>query len=218
MTEQDNAAHPKIAYPKNEEEFANLTGAHFFDIALFGLMSRVLTPREMPTYPVYTIWTWIAIGLFQTLWMNVETLTDFAIGKFLKVSHEQAHLVTAGLMFGRKARLLADLVARSDHPRRSELLGIVNKIRGQTKRDVLFHSTIGASEDGTKLVFTHRDAGQSLRVVEYSFTKKEFINHLQLLMNLTMDLQSELPASQEEMDGFRRAAFNASRKAKPSPE
>lgn len=215
MTGEDEAAYPKIMYPKNEREFAELTGAHFFDIAMFGMLSRLLTPKEMPAYPVYTIWTWIAIGLFQTLWMNIEAYTDYAIGKFLQVPHEQAHLITAGLMFGRKARLLADLIGKSDHPRRSELLGLVNKVRGETKRDILFHSTIGASKDGMKLVFTHRDAGQSFRTVEHSFTKKEFISHLQFLTNLAMDLQSELQISQEEMNSFRDAAFNASRKTKP---
>src|SRR5215211_1159361 len=45
-------------------------------------------------------------GVFQVTWASMELVTDYAIGKFLELPAEATHLITSGLMFGRKARLL----------------------------------------------------------------------------------------------------------------
>src|SRR3954470_15790553 len=78
------------------------------------------------------------LDLFLGAWASFEMTTDFAIGKLLKTSHEQTHLITAGMTFGRRARLLADLVSHSDHPRKAEILAAFNKLCGMSTKDIFF--------------------------------------------------------------------------------
>jgi len=68
------------------------------------------------------------MGTFQSMWGSVEIVTDYAICKFLKVTPGQAHLITAGMLFGRKGRLLADLISRSDDPKKDRILGAFNNV------------------------------------------------------------------------------------------
>src|ERR1051326_8177509 len=79
------------------------------------------------------------LDLFLGCWATFEMTTDFAIGKFLKTPHEQTHLITAGMMSGRRAGLLADLVGRSDHPRKAEILNAFDKLRGMSTKDIFVH-------------------------------------------------------------------------------
>jgi hypothetical protein len=83
----------------------------------------------------------IVMRLFQGAWASLELTTDYAIWNFFNVTPEQAHLITSGMMFGRKARLLADLIGRSDHRDKAEILGSFNEVR-TGKRDVFAHSYV----------------------------------------------------------------------------
>jgi hypothetical protein len=94
----------------------------------------------------------ISIGLFRGAWASLELTTDYAIWKFLGVTPERAHLITSGMMFGRKARLLADLIGRSDHPNKAEILGWFNKLSGMSKRDVFAHSYVWSDGEIVKFV------------------------------------------------------------------
>jgi hypothetical protein len=82
------------------------------------------------------------MGMFHGYWSSLDLTIDYAICQFLEVTHHQAHLITAGMMSGPKFRLLADPIGRSDHPKRDQLLGALNKIRAIQKRDVFAHSYI----------------------------------------------------------------------------
>jgi hypothetical protein len=110
----------------------------------------------------------ILMGLFQGAWASVELTTDYAIWKFLKVTPEQAHLITSGMMFGRKARLLADLVGRSDHPAKAVILGAFNDLRGMSKRDVFAHSYVWL--DRKVIKFIDRQTGGEYRAKEHTAT------------------------------------------------
>ena len=46
------------------------------------------------------------LGIFHSNWSAIDLYTDFAIYQFLRVTPQQAHLITSGMVFGRKARLL----------------------------------------------------------------------------------------------------------------
>src|SRR4051812_39541371 len=117
------------------------------------------------------------LGVFQGTWAIWELITDYAVGHFLNVTDEQAHLITAGMMFGTKGRLLADLISRSDHPHKAKLLGPLNWIRGHALRDALAHSYQKLGEDGG-ITFVDRRAGGGFAVKEHEFTLKEFAMHV----------------------------------------
>lgn len=79
------------------------------------------------------------LGIFHSNWSAIDVYTDFAIYQFLRVTPQQAHLITSGMVFGRKARLLDDLMRHSDDARKQKLMEAFNKIRA-AKRDIISHS------------------------------------------------------------------------------
>ena len=59
-----------------------------------------------------------SLGAFFAQWATLELVTSYGICKFLKISFEDAHILTSGMEFGRKSMLLRNLAYRSDAPRK----------------------------------------------------------------------------------------------------
>lgn len=97
------------------------------------------------------------LGPFYGIWASIDLTTDFAIGKFLNLTPFETYLVTSGQMFGKKARLLAELVKRSSYPKKAELTGAVNLIRGKAKRDIFAHGHMWSNEN--VVTFVERSGG-----------------------------------------------------------
>jgi hypothetical protein len=151
------------------------------------------------------------LGMFHGAWASVDMTADFAIGQFMKLPHQQTHLMTAGMAVGAKFRLLADLIGRSDHPKKSELLGALNKIRGETKREVLAHSYIRSS--ATAVTFLDRKGGGEYRAKEYPFSLLQFSSHVKILTQSGQDFEAALGADPKELRDFWDAAISANRSA-----
>ena len=96
------------------------------------------------------------LGSFFAGWANIELLTSYLIGKLLKITDEEAHVVTSGMMFGTKARLLRNLLYRSNHPNKAVLTGALNRIQNSSKRDAFAHSFIPVSYTHLTLPTTER--------------------------------------------------------------
>jgi hypothetical protein len=156
------------------------------------------------------------LGWFFGAWTTFDMITDFAIGKFLNATHEDTHLLTAGMMWGRKARLLADLIKRTDHPKKSELLGSLNTVRGQVKRDVFAHSYTRSDEN--TVTFLNRKEGGGYQAVEYPFTLERFTAHVKTFTQASEDFAKALGASPQELSAFTKAALSLNRKSNKSPE
>lgn len=156
-----------------------------------------------------------ALGIFYTNWATLDLTVDYAIGEFLNVTAKEAHLITAGMMFGRKARLLADLIGRSAHPRKAEILGAFNQIRGVSKREVFAHGYIGASKDTVS--FLERTAGGEFSAKEHVYTLAEFRAHTNEVSRVATAFSDALGVSDAELDGFATAALSLNRKSKTSP-
>ena len=156
-----------------------------------------------------------SLGLFHALWATIDLTTDFAIGKFLKVTPKEAHLITAGMMFGRKARLLADLIGRSDDPNKAVLLGAFNAIRGNSKRDIITHGYLWS--DTSTVRFVERSISGEFKATQHSFTMKEFQDHIDDLVIHAIAFYDAVGASPDEIDTFAVAAFSLNRKSKTSP-
>jgi hypothetical protein len=155
------------------------------------------------------------LGWFFGAWTSFEGVTDYALGKLLNVPHEDAHLITAGMMWGRKARLLADLLKRSDHPKKDELLRCLNIVRGQIKRDVFAHSYLYGTE--TTVTFLSRQEGSGFKAVEYTFTLPEFREHVKTFTQASADFQAALGVPSSELLAFAQAALSLNRKSSKSP-
>ena len=150
-------------------------------------------------------------GLFHVGWSVAESAIDYAIGQFLQLASEQTHLLTAGIDHGRKIMLLRDLIARSDHANRTELLRTLKIIQNESLRNVLAHSYI-ASDDKT-ITFIERRRGGPYSVKLYEFTLKEFRDHVRKFTQAAQDFEKALGFTREDLSGFLNAASSASHKS-----
>lgn len=155
------------------------------------------------------------MGLFNGCWSSVDLVTDYAIYKFLNVTPQQAHLITSGMMFGRKARLLADLIGRSDHPNKAAILGAFNKVRANNKRDVFAHGYIWSDYDS--VTFTERSISGEFKAVQHRFTLKELQSHVLQFTLAAEEFWNILGVTHDEMNAFGLAAMSLNRKSRTSP-
>lgn len=155
------------------------------------------------------------LGAFHAAWAAVDQCVDISIGRFLKLPHEQTHLLTSGMMFGRKAKLLADLLGRSDHPRKAEALGALNKIRGEIRRDWLAHSYITSTQE--TVTFIYRNTSGEFKVNKLTYSVKEFRDHVTGMIEAGTLLESSLEITREEWADFLLAAESAANRDSTSP-
>lgn len=159
-----------------------------------------------------------AFGVFHLTSSRLDIVTDFAIHKFSKLSPEETHLVTAGMMFGRKGRLLADLIGHSDHVRKGAILGAFNKIRGNNKRDILVHGILYSSDDNQlEISFIDRSISGEYKAIIHKFTLHELFNYITVFTSNCTEFEKELGLSQEELNGFVMASLSLNRKSRTSP-
>jgi hypothetical protein len=115
---------------------------------------------------------------------GLDLYTDFAIYQFLHVTQQQAHLITSGMMFGRKARLLDDLIRHSDDPRKPKLLESFNKIRA-AKRDIITHSYVGS--DAISVWYLERNTAGPFKAEIHSYSAERLQEHIQGIANAATD-------------------------------
>ena len=113
------------------------------------------------------------------------------IRDLLKITNEDAHLITAGLELNRKATLLRNLLRRSDHPQKSKAIGALNKIQNDSKRNILVHSYLGGTP--TTINFIERSKGGAVfHAKNHKFTFEEFQRHVDQFVEQGANLQLAL--------------------------
>ena len=83
---------------------------------------------------------------------------------------------TSGMVFGRKARLLDDLITHSDDNRKQKLLEAFNKIRA-AKRDIIAHSYHGSDE--LSVQYVERNTSGRFKANVHTYTFNEFKQYVQ---------------------------------------
>ena len=96
------------------------------------------------------------LGKFHSLWQMFDPTLDYSIGHFLRIDARSTHMLVSGMMFGTKLRLLADLIKRSNHPRKNTLAQAVKSLQA-SKRDQITHSYI--KSNATNVTFMYRTKG-----------------------------------------------------------
>src|SRR5215813_7771921 len=91
---------------------------------------------EDPNVPPELYYT---LGMFHGMGNTRDAVVDYALGAFLKTSPEDTHILTAGMEFGKKSRLLIELIKRSDHKKKATLISSLSKIQA-AQRDQIAHS------------------------------------------------------------------------------
>lgn len=155
-----------------------------------------------------------ALGFFHSAWVTGDLAVEFGIMKFLNVEPAVAHLITQGMMFGRKSQLLRQLVKRSSHPKKREILTALRKI-SEGKRDAIAHGFLRSSAGS--VTFHERTRGGELQVKELKFTLEEFVQHTFGVSNAFQSLNDAIGIEEREFEGFALAASSLSSKSAKSP-
>jgi hypothetical protein len=142
------------------------------------------------------------LGQFHCMWMMFDVTLDFAIKKLLGISDRQAHIMCTGMEFGKKLRLLSELLKNGDADSGRELLS-AGKILQSSKRDALTHGYIASNS--THVTFVYRNRG-SFTVDKYEFTIEEFQEHVAKMVKATIQFQKTLAASEDELTKFANSA------------
>ncbi len=145
------------------------------------------------------------LGVFHSNWSAIDLYTDFAIYQFLKVTPEQAHLITSGMMFGRKRRLLSDLIKHSSDPRKQKLLQAFGKL-GKAKREIITHSYVAS--DAVCVKFLERNISDKFRANVHQFSPQTFHEHVQTIAKAAEEFHEALGVSQDELNAFVNAALS----------
>ena len=152
------------------------------------------------------------LGLFHSLWSSIDVTADYLIGHFLKLPHNDALMITWGMMFGPKAKLLATLIRLSDHQKKRELMTALNVIRNDGKRDVITHGYQLENEEG--VAFLERSRGsQDFETRLHAFTREEFKMHVNKLIGASNDFYEASGATVAEIQEFVDAARRLAKKA-----
>lgn len=144
------------------------------------------------------------LGQFHCMWLMFDVQIDWSIGQFLKIPTEQTHILVAGMEFGRKLRLLIELLKRSEHPRKSALIECIRTLQG-AKRDIITHSYIASNS--TSISFIYRSRGE-YKGGRLDFQIEQFSEHVIKMVKATQNYQSALNAPGEEQIAFAMAALN----------
>jgi hypothetical protein len=154
-------------------------------------------------------------GMFHAMWAGVELGLCYGIAKFLKIPPEEAHVLTSGMEFGRKITLLRNVVYRSDDPDKGKITGLLGKIQNESKRNVFAHSFIFS--DAKSVTFIERSRGGDYKVMRHEFTLEDFVDHVENFGIAADQLTKLLGATNDELQRFAEAAFNAETKPTKSP-
>jgi hypothetical protein len=155
------------------------------------------------------------LGTFYGFWSSLETTLDYLIGRYLKLPHEETHILTAGMEFGRKANLLRALVMRTSDPNKDKIRDALTKIQNESKRNLFSHSLINSNPHSITFVYRKTDGVYS--ATETRFTPPEFADHLKKIARLAGEFTKLVKIDEADFQAFGKAALSAAQSATTSP-
>jgi hypothetical protein len=154
----------------------------------------------------------VFLGSFYATATTIDMTIDMAIGRFLGVSDEAAQMMTAGMMFGSKIRVLRELVRESDHSKKAAILTQLNKVQNESNRNAFTHSYL--VNQGESVFFVERTSGGTYEVREHGYDLGAFAGHVKGFAEAGMKLWDALGYSNDELQAFGKAAVRAVKKSK----
>jgi hypothetical protein len=157
------------------------------------------------------------LGFFHLRFSALDIATDYAIGQFLNTPREETYLITSGMVYGRKARLLSGLIKISSHPKKDRILETFNKVIGDNKRDILLHGyTCPFPEDGG-ITFIERSVSGNFKAIRRDFSNESMKKYVKRFSQLVSDFISALGIDNNTLDVFSKASLNFKNKPNTSP-
>ena len=146
------------------------------------------------------------MGMYHSAWATADMTLDFAIGKFLKLPAKDTQILTSGMLYGVKIRILYELVKRSDYNSKDAIKKALNELRNEAKRNVITHSYM--ISDQNTVTFIERTSSSDYKVRTYTFTLDEWKSHVTSALNSGADLWRALGEPQKELEEFAKATMN----------
>ena len=169
-------------------------------------MSKLLLDKNF-------IW-WL--GAFHGAWLSLETLTCYGIKVLLRITSEEAHVLTAGMEFGRKATLLRNLVHRSDLDKKTEIIGALGKLMNEGRRNMFVHGIVTTDEHS--VTFIERSRGGDYTATKRTFTGDDLVAHVRWVTETAVALEEAFSVDEATMLDFAMAALSTDTKSKRSPD
>ncbi|PJI37388.1 MAG: hypothetical protein CTR53_20540 [Ferrovibrio sp.] len=139
-----------------------------------------------------------------------DVTLDYSIGKFLRLEHSETHILVAGMEFGRKIRLLCELLKHSDHPKKQQLVEQLSILQA-AKRDAITHAYVASNS--TDITFIYRSRGGPYEAKELRFTYPEFKEHVTTLIEAAQRYQRMLGAPVEELLSFANTVLSLKKRS-----
>ncbi|MDP6843857.1 MAG: hypothetical protein QGH73_19470 [Rhodospirillales bacterium] len=166
---------------------------------------------DEPVHYSYSVEFNMQLGFFYNAWAVTDASLDFTLGKFLRLSHKEAHILTAGMFYGSKTTLLRNLLhQQAEDKQKTELLRTLKIIQNDSLRNEFAHAYIASDEKTVS--FISRSRGGDYKCKEREFTRDEFIKHIDLFIAASKDFYNALEADELEFAQFQHAALSASSK------
>ena len=158
-----------------------------------------------------------AVGMFHVAWSTTDLVISYAIGNLLKISNEETHVLIAGMEFGRKATVLRNLISRAKHRNKAQIVGALNSVQNDSKRNAIAHGLMTFDTAGTGVTFIDRSRGGEYTATPHYFTYLEFSRHVGWFVDEAERLEVALEIKDEDFQAFARAAISADKRAPKSP-
>jgi hypothetical protein len=158
------------------------------------------------------------LGSFYASWTAADMTLDFAIGRFMDLPADTTQMLTAGMQYGNKIRILREVIRKGEHKNKAKLLTALNKMQNESKRNVFAHSYLigssGPAEFFDKVSFVERPPGGEYIVREHEFTLEEWKDHCVDFAEASKDFWDALGATNDELQEFGITAVRAAQKSK----
>jgi hypothetical protein len=151
----------------------------------------------------------LRLGIFHAAWVSIDMTIDFAIGKFLNLAHEDAQILTSGMMYGTKIRILKSLVRKSAHKNKAQIIGSLNKLQNESKRNVFAHSYMAS--DAVSVTFLERSSGGNYLVTKHRFTKIQWNSHVTNFTLVGKEFWDALDVPDSDLEEFAMALMRAAK-------
>jgi len=146
------------------------------------------------------------LGMFHNNWAAIDLYTDFAIFKCLDITPQQAHMILSGMMWGKKAKLLADLLKTSANPWAMKILQALGAMQA-AKREIITHAY--SASDVMHIYFLEKTPyAKEAKAKKHTYTLEEFCVHVSTVAKDAERFRNSLGASQDEINQFVDAAIS----------
>jgi hypothetical protein len=160
-------------------------------------MDEIETPNYPPEFHKL-------LGQFHGMWLQLDPVLDYSIGYFLSIPPEDTHIITAGMEFGKKLRILIDLIQRYPDPKKAELIKHLRILKG-SKREFITHAYVASNK--THVRFISRSRGGEYKATELTFSIQEFRDHVIKIVRAAIAYENAFTARPEDVIEFANAAL-----------